>query len=570
MGPLTAAEPGGSARFFRLAQLGEGGNGVVYRALDLVLGVEVAVKVLARSSGRDLYRFKREFRALAEVMHPNLVRLYELFVHDDQWSFSMELVDGVPLRDHLRRRATTITDDGGTSPFDDEAPTRTGPTGELPGGPARPGAPLGDGPLADVFAQLADAVMAIHATGKIHRDLKPSNVLVEPGGRVVVLDFGLVSDADPDDVERTHEAMAVGTPAYMSPEQAMDRPLTPASDWYAVGVMLYEALTGVRPFDGPAVDTLRRRTREDPRPPRDLAPAVPVELERLCLALLDRDPARRADGAAILATFGRAATPPTMAIERLGAGLPFDGRRAELDALADGLARAADGVAVFMPVTGPSGIGKTTLIRHFLDGLDPARTLVLHGRCYERETVPFQAIDSLVDAVATRLATLAPAAIEALLPRDIAALARLFPTLNRVPAIVAPHRRAPLPPDLAEVRRRAVAAFAELLERLAGARTLVVFLDDLQWSDADAGAVLAELVRGFEDIGALFVVASRSAEQLLHAAPTARDDRATPTVRIASDTEPASPRALTVRELAIGPMPADDVTALVAAVGRDG
>lgn len=527
---MPRSDPGGGARtaserFHRIETLGSGGNGVVYRALDLTLGVEVALKYLTRAAGRDLYRFKREFRALAEVAHPNLVRLYELFVEDDQWSFSMELVQGLAMREHLR---------------------------------AHPGT------LADTFAQLADGVSAIHALGKIHRDLKPTNVIVETGGRVVILDFGLVRGNDPDELDHTHEALAVGTPAFMSPEQALDQPLTAATDWYSVGAMLYEALTGRRPFEGTAMDVLRRRVHEDPPPPRALRPDVPERLDALCMALLARDPAARADGRAVLETFGSHPSAATLVLERKAAPAPFVGRGAELAAMRAALAEAVAGTCVFMPVIGVSGMGKSTLVRRFVDELDPVQVLVLEGRCHEREHVPYQGIESLVDAAATLLMSRPTAELETALPPDVATLARLFPSLLRVPAIAAPRLRRFDAADHAEVRRRAVGALGDLLGYLAGARTLVVVLDDLQWSDADGGLVLAELVRYFADTGALFVAASRSA-----LAPPTRGDRdhrdATPTMQLGHATEPTGP-LVTIREIELGPLPPGDVEALARAV----
>src|SRR5204862_8183396 len=132
-------------------------------------------------------------------------------------------------------------------------------------------------------------------------DLKPSNVLCEPGGRVVLLDFGLVADVERVAVENTHDHSAVGTPAYMSPEQAADGPLTAASDWYAVGVMLYEALVGRRPFEGKADDVMRRKQHETPPRPRELAAGTPAYLDELCMKLLSPEPAARPDGVAIMA-----------------------------------------------------------------------------------------------------------------------------------------------------------------------------------------------------------------------------------------------------------------------------
>ena len=526
MEPRAASE-----RFYRMEELGSGGNGVVYRALDLTLGVEVAIKYLSRAAGRDLYRFKREFRALAEVSHPNLVRLYELFVDGDEWYFTMELVQGQDLRQHLR-----------------EAPDTLG----------------------DTFCALADALRAIHALGKVHRDVKPSNVLVTPEGRVVLLDFGLVRGTDPEHVDHTHEALAVGTPAFMSPEQALDQPLTAATDWYAVGAMLYEALTARRPFEGTALDVLRRRVHEDPRPPREVNPGVSPALDRLCMALLDRTPEVRAGAVEIFDAFGRTPSAATVEVERQAVPVPFIGRAAELALMQAALAEAGEGRCLFMPVIGPSGMGKSALVRRFVDGLDPARVLVLEGRCHEREHVPYQGIESLVDAVASLLMARPNAELERALPADVPTLAKLFPALLRVPAIASPRARRFVATDAAEMRRRAVAALGEVMAWLAGARTLAVVLDDLQWSDADGGAVLAELVRHFaaSDGGALFVAASRSAVASPPVAagaagPAFRD--ATPTLQLGRATETMS-REVVIRELELGPLPAADVARLARAV----
>ncbi len=516
--------PPTSERFYRMETLGSGGNGVVYRALDLTLGVEVAIKYLTRPAGRDLYRFKREFRALAEVSHPNLVHLYELFVDDDRWSFTMELIVGSSMREHLRRAPET---------------------------------------LATTFTQLADGVTAVHALGKIHRDLKPTNVLIEAGGRVVVLDFGLVRGLDPDEIDQTHEAVAVGTPAFMSPEQALDQPLTTATDWYSVGAMLYEALTNKRPFDGSVMDVLRRRVTEDPPRPRSIAPGVSAALDDLCMALMHRDPAQRADGRAIFAAFAAAPSSATLALERQAAPAPFVGRDGELAQMRSALATAEGGGCVFMPVIGPSGMGKSTLLQRFVDELDQAHVMVLEGRCHEREHVPYQGIESLVDAAASLLLARPAAEVGASLPPDLPMLAKLFPALLRVPAIEAQRGRRGST-DPAELRRRAIGALGDLLAYLAGQRTLVVVLDDLQWCDADGGAVLAELVRYFAESGALFVASSRSAVDVPATSGRGLRD-ATPTLQLGHATEPVGPM-VTIREIELGPLRAADVAALAEAV----
>jgi serine/threonine protein kinase len=221
----TADAADTAERFEMRGELGVGATGAVYRVLDRRRGEEVALKTLRRVSGSDLYRFKREFRSLTGIHHPNLATLHELYVVGNEWMFTMELVVGERFDQYVR-----------------------------------PGGELDEARLRDALRQLADGLCALHAAGKIHRDLKPSNVLVDRQGRCVILDFGLVVPTE--NADRTHEGGSVGTIAYMSPEQAADLPLTDATDWYAVGVMLHEALVGVRPIRGSPQDIFLRKQVE--------------------------------------------------------------------------------------------------------------------------------------------------------------------------------------------------------------------------------------------------------------------------------------------------------------------
>lgn len=154
--------------------------------------------------------------------------------------------------------------------------------------------------LRDGLRQLAEGVAALHEAGWLHRDLKPSNVLVTPEGRVVILDFGLGAELERGGLHHTSSTSLLGTAAYMSPEQAAGRTVTPASDWYSVGVILYEALTGRLPFVGGALDMLMEKQRLDPTPPGKVMAELPDDLDELCSALLRRDFDARPQAADIL------------------------------------------------------------------------------------------------------------------------------------------------------------------------------------------------------------------------------------------------------------------------------
>jgi serine/threonine protein kinase len=516
---MKEAETGefdGNDRFAVQGRLGAGGYGVVYRVLDRQRNVAVALKTLRHVAPRALVRFKQEFRALADVSHPNLVTLYELSSDDQQWFFTMELVDGVNFLWYVRGE-TYPAESGPTSavsaptgsdlraffeqPQDEPRPPEGGPAGTLNLGRLRAALP-----------QLAEGVLALHAAGKLHRDIKPSNVLVTREGRVVLLDFGLVAEIAP---EHTHTLDAVGTPAYMSPEQAAGLPLTQASDWYNVGSLLFQALTGHLPFAGPALEVMRRKQDTDPPRPRDLSPDVPADLDALCFALLRRDPARRPSGADVLdAVRGASALPARPAAAAAAAPAVFVGREPHLDVLRDAFRTLKSGRGITVGVHGSSGMGKTALVRRFLDEVrsEEPDAVVLTGRCYERESVPYKAVDALIDALSRYLRRLPSSHAEAFLPHDILALARVFPVLRQVGAVNRARRAVLEIRDSLELRRRAFAALRELLVRLADRRPLVLFIDDLQWGDADSAALLEDLLRPPDPPALLLVGCYRSEE----------------------------------------------------------
>jgi serine/threonine protein kinase len=494
----------GTDRFVIERRLGAGGMGVVYQAHDRERGATVALKALRHLDPTSVSRFKREFRALADLAHRNLLRLGELFCEREQWFFTMELVSGQDFLSYVRPSSAQKEEQ-------DISPTAE--TGQLlvrrPHAATWPEALgcLDEARLRTAVAQLAQGITALHAAHKIHRDIKPSNILVTADDRVVLLDFGLVADvlSKNDD----SDLGLVGTAAYMAPEQATggshaSQPVGPEADWYSVGVLLYEALTGRPPFLGAPLQVLLDKQQLEPPSPRALVPDVPGDLEALCVELLRKDPRARPTGHAVLAAMGIAVDRARSA-SSFPQATPFVGRSPELRVLADAFRDSREG-AVTVFVHGESGLGKTTLVRHFLDRLEHAApALVLRGRCYERESVPFKALDSLVDALSLHLARAHPRDTELVLPRDMAVLPRLFPAFRRVPRLE--HLPAPALPNPHELRRRASAALRELLARVAERNPLVLYIDDFQWTDADSLTLLSDLLHPPE-APRLFLVAT--------------------------------------------------------------
>ena len=494
----------GTARFEVLREIGRGGMGVVYEARDREEHRRVALKTLAHFDPASLYLFKQEFRTLAGVIHPNLVRLYELVASgDERVFFSMELVRGVDFETHVTvSAAPRIAHErsNATSPETVEALRSSSRPVSASGSSETTGSTRGTTPadldrLRPALRQLVEGVHALHLAGKLHRDIKPSNVLVTHEGRVVLLDFGVATELRRAADAASHDGgQMVGTARYMAPEQAFDDPPSSAADWYSVGVMLYEALTGAPPFQGPAVDVIAMKYAVDPRPPSEWVEGVPADLDALCRALLDRVPDRRPSGAEILRRLGVAPVSPRGPTAPAEILTSLVGRESQMRALSDAFRAAQAGRCTTLRVNGPAGMGKSVLVERFLDGLvDGSDAVVLRGRAYERESVPYKAIDSVIDALSRHLMHLMDSESTFSLPRDMSVLARLFPVLRRVPAIAELEEQPVVDPQ--QARRRAFEALRQLLAALTRRKPLVLYVDDAQWGDADSALLLLEVVR---------------------------------------------------------------------------
>ena len=265
----SAVSGGTLAGRYRIGEvIGRGGMSTVYRATDMILERDVAVKVLlaalVEGDPAHVARFEREARAAAALQHPSLVKVYDTGRDKQTHFIVMERVAGQSLDHRLR------------------------------------GGPLEPDEAARIAARVAEALAAAHAAGILHRDVKPANVMLTPSDEVKVLDFGIARARQ--DQTLTQPAFALGTAAYMSPERVLGRPGDERSDIYSLGCLLYAMLTGRPPFaadDGLAV--MHQQVHEQPVSPRNRRTAIGPPLEALVLAMLAKDPARRPQTAAEVA-----------------------------------------------------------------------------------------------------------------------------------------------------------------------------------------------------------------------------------------------------------------------------
>jgi eukaryotic-like serine/threonine-protein kinase len=264
-------------RFLVAGPLGQGGMGVLYRAVDERLGRPVALKLLHADRARDEMaraRFLREARTASTLDHPNIGTVYEVGEHDGQPFIAMALYEGESLRARLQRGSLTVEE------------------------------------IASIARQLAEGLATAHAHGVIHRDLKPANVMLLPDGQVKLLDFGLAKVTSSDESSLTREGAILGTLAYMAPEQLRgSSSVDQRADLWSLGAVLYELLAGRPPFGvGPATTLIGSVLGDDPAP---LPVSAPADLAAVALRLLEKPPQRRLASARMVANLlERRAAPP--------------------------------------------------------------------------------------------------------------------------------------------------------------------------------------------------------------------------------------------------------------------
>ncbi len=476
-------------------RIGAGGMGEVRLGEDKVLGRLVALKFLPESRRYDesaRKRLRQEARSAAAIDHPYICKIYEVGEWEGRDFIAMEYVRGETLADRLAR-------DGSLTPSE----------------------AMGLG------LEVAEALEVAHQRGILHRDLKPSNLMLTEHGHVKVMDFGLAkhfADEAPASEAPTRSAAAdsltgtgarVGTPAYMSPEQIRGESLDARSDFFSLGIVLYEMLVGAHPFKRSSVQTTSTAILED---------EAPLDVEALVgnarvvvgkLLAKDRDSRYRtafeirSDLARLRDEAAGFSWIPADVEDRT----PFVARNKEREEIGKLLERARGGSGALVLIGGEPGVGKTRLAETVVDAARRTGSAAFVGRSYEKGATPFVPFIEIVEGLARALP---PRAFRDLLGASAPEIAKVVPELRRSLPDIPPSVE--LPPDLQQ--RYLFGSFLEFFSRLSGTTPLVLVLDDVHWADAASLALLSQLASRVPDLRVLVLGTYRD-EEIVEGSPFA-------------------------------------------------
>ena len=472
-------------------KLGTGGMGEVYQAVDGRSGRSVAVKRISdpmAKKGRERERLQREARAAANLKHPSIVELVGLIENEAGHWLVMELVEGRSLTRILR-------DDG----------------------PLEVTAALG------LFHQVAGALAEAHGQGILHRDLKTDNLMVTPGGRAKLLDFGLalMIQPDPDESRLTIDGRILGTPHAMSPEQARGWDLDHRSDLFSLGALLYESLSGTKPFLGKdPMESLRRVCFTRQKPLREIDRKIPRELAWLVDQLLAKEPRQRPqDTSEVARALERllANGPVAEATREVSDGgeheVPVRGSPRHLDLLHDRWRRAEKGEGQVVLLHGPANAGKSHRVAALQRGIRSRQMTWLACRCSSLEQqTEFAALLELLRRLLGSQGSEPQEQIEALemLLGPHALTTGALPVVAEMLEIATSSLEPVAPRAREERERQVVETFLAWLQELAEARPTVVVFEELQWADSATLELLRHLIDRVRKVPMLLILTWQS------------------------------------------------------------
>lgn len=470
-----------SSPHFELVELlGEGSGGTVFKVRDVEREELVALKLLHGKGEYAQELLNREFESVRGIEHPNLVQLGDPGRLGDYPYYTMELVEGTSLLRYVRQPSAAGA--GLVYPFDE---TR----------------------LRSALSQLICGLTALHSAFRVHRDVKPSNITVTHEGRAVLLDMGIVAGLG--DLENPE--LGVGTPQYMSPEQAAGEPVGPPADLYAVGAILYEALTGQLPHPESGQGNVLVKLQRDPVPPRTLRRDLPQDLSDLCVGLLARDPDARPVAMSVLRKLGAPANDVTSTgATHLRAPELLLGREREQSKLL-GHFHASRDAGEWTHVIGSPGRGSSALLRHVLRDIQQGwpQALVAAAGCTRTPKQPYEGVHELMDPIAQAVDALGQQRLSCVNRHDGRWLRALFSSFNACDALLGDPTNA-LVPDHRERRRRGIDLLRGLLGQIARQRPLVLCVEDVHLAGPETLFVLEALVRPPRPLG-LWVVTTSTA-----------------------------------------------------------
>lgn len=455
------------------SELGQGGMGTVYLTIDKVLDREVALKLMSKprlgTEGRS--RLLEEARTVAKLKHPNIVTVYDAGEFDQQPYVVMEYIQGKTLNE---------------SDLD-------GFTG-----------------IVKIAKQICAALQYAHERDIVHRDLKPENVIIQPDGTLLLMDFGLAVSTTS---RMTEMGLIMGTVAYMSPEQAFGYEVTPASDLYSLGVILYELATGRLPFEAEtALGIITQHIHSPVVPPRARNDQIPVLLNDLILSLLSKEPLDRPRSAAEVAI--QLDAPQLLEVEskadqdfsvldRIVRGR-IVGRRAEYEEALGLWRNAVAGQGQALLISGEPGIGKTRLTREIVTNAEVSGGTALVGECYAESNAPYSAFAQIIRQVLDRYHQnglhLPDAVLDDLL--DLTPdLRHRYPEIDPNPKL-----------DPESEQQRLFENMVSLCERLANDAPLLLVIDDAHWGDGGTLAMLHHLIRRTQHLKVMILATYREIE----------------------------------------------------------